>query len=144
MSDMLIPRPANLTVHGDKALAPVDGDVFNICNRIKEIDSRLRIVLHEGHQKPWVVLEMCADGEERFVSRYEELDSRILTDLQRMLAVPFMERVEKLSREIDAKNAQHGRMTEEQIDQLAHAFRKAAVESNMIDPKWGRSYRKVN
>lgn len=142
-----MPRPENLTVREQqgKKMTMVEGDVYNICSRIKEIDPNLRIVLHEGADKPWVVLEKSVvDGEERFVSRYAELDGRILDDLRYMLAVPFEKRIQKLEHEIEANNSKIGKMTEEQIDQMAHAFKDAAVKSNMIDPVWGRSYRNLN
>lgn len=125
-------------------MVQVESDVYNICTRIKEIDPNLSVVLHEGHPQPWVVMERGPDGEDRFVSRYENLDARILEKLRYMLAVPFEKRLEVLTREVEEANKAHGRMNEEQIDRLAHAFYDAGVKSNMIDPKWGKSYRNTN
>lgn len=140
---IITPRPDNLTVHGALQYAPVDADLYNICGRIKELDPNLRVVLHEQHAKPWVVLEKGPDGEERFVARYAELDARVLENLRYMLAVPLDKRLAALEAEEQKNNEKLGHMTEEQIDKMAHAFRDAAVKSNIIDPIWGRSYRNV-
>lgn len=121
----------------------VESDVYDICNRIKEIDPNLSVALHEGHAQPWVVMERGPDGEDRFVSRYAELDSRILDNLRYMLAVPFEKRVEVLQKQVEENNAKIGHMNEEQMDRFAHQFRDALVKSNMADPVWSRSYRNV-
>jgi len=130
-------------MRGANAMTQVESDVYNICTRVREIDPSLSVVLQEGHPKPWVVMELGIDGEERFVARYEELDARILENLRYMLAVPFEKRLDVLQRQADKENAERGRLTEEKIDQLAHAFYDAGVKSNLIDPKWGKSYRNV-
>jgi hypothetical protein len=121
----------------------VSSDLYGIAQRIKEIDRNLTLVFHKGHKRPWVVMELCADGEERFVSRYEKADARILDDLRRMLAIPYMQRLDALEDRIAAENAAKEFMSGETFERFAYDFHKAAVESNMIAPKWGRSYRKV-
>jgi hypothetical protein len=140
---LITPRPSNLTVPQSAAFVAFESDVYNICARIKEIDPNLRVVLHEGAAEPWVVLELGPDGEERYVKRYAELDARILEDLRYMLAVPFEKRIEALDKQIQENNDKRGKMSEEQMERFAYEFRKAAVESNLIDPVWDRSYRKV-
>ena len=140
---LLTPRPDNLTVPRHRQYANVEADLYSICTRIKELDPNLRVVLHEQHPQPWVVLEMGADGEERFVARYAELDARVLENLRYMLAVPFEQRLAKVEREVEHSNDRRGHLNEEQLDKLAHAFKDAAVKSNMIDPVWGRSYRNL-
>jgi hypothetical protein len=97
---MLMPTPGGLRT----AARYVESDVFNICNRIKEIDSRLQLVLQENHAQPWVVMEHCADGETRFVKRYEELTPQVLDDLRHMLTVPFEQRVAALQKKADEAN----------------------------------------
>lgn len=143
MSDLLLNKPANITVRNGQRLSVVTSDVYNIAERVREIDSRLRLVLHEGHEKPWVVTETAEDGVEYFVSRYEELGSHILEHLQYMRAVPFKDRFEKLAKEADAANDRIGHMSDERMEEFAHDFQKALVESNMVDPVWTRNYRKI-
>lgn len=122
-------------------MSVVDSDVFNIAERVRELDPSLRVVLHENHERPWVVVERCADGEERFVARYAELDARVVDDLRYMLAVPFDQRLAKVAREAEESNERLGRMTDEQFDRFAWDFKRSLYEANMADFKWGRSYR---
>jgi hypothetical protein len=60
-----------------------------------------------------------------------------------MLATPYHDRLEKLERQIEAENRAKEQMDPEKFEQFAFDFHKAMVDSNMIAPKWGRSYRKV-
>ena len=141
MTPLITPRPSNLV---STRQVPVESDVYNICMRVQELDPNLRIVLHENHPKPWVVMERGPDGEERFVSRYEELDARIIENLRYMQAVPLEKRIDELQRQADAENAKHGMMSEERFEKFAYDFQKALVDSNMSNPVWGRSYRNTN
>lgn len=141
MSELIVSTPENITLRRGQRLSVVTSDVYNIAQRVKELDPNLRIVLHEGHEKPWVIVEMGPDGVERFVSRYEELDSRIIDHLRYMLAVPLQQRVEKLAQEVDKSNEELGRLDGERMEKFQYDFHKALLESNMITPKWGRSYR---
>lgn len=103
MPAAIVPTPHGLRING-KYAKYVESDIFNVCNRIKEIDRSLSILLQEGHERPWVVVELCADGEERLVKRYEELTPAILSDLRRMLAVPFQQRIDEMQKEADLAN----------------------------------------
>lgn len=114
----------------------VSGDIYNICERIKEIDRNLFIVHHEGHERPFVVMENCVDGEERMVSRYERLDASILEDLQRMLRIPFEQRMETLIKKIDAENAAKEREWEESEahEKFIWDMKNALRDSNIASP----------
>lgn len=140
MSKLIVPSSTS-GING--ATEYVSHDLYDISTRIKEVDPALSLVFHKGHKQPWVVMERCADGAERFVSRYEVADSRILDDLRRMLAVPFEHRLEALEQQIAKENAAKEFMDDETFDRFAWDFHKAMVESNMISPKYGRSFRKV-
>ncbi len=106
MTDLLLHgTPDNMRLPGRlKGARMMTSDVFNVCEQIKQLDPNLYVVLHEGHEKPFVVMEHCIDGQERMVKRYAELDSRILADLRKMITVPWSERYKQLAREIDAHN----------------------------------------
>jgi hypothetical protein len=141
---LLTPVPDNMRLPRGAVLGNthvVEGDVFNICERIKDIHPDLFVVLQEGHDRPWVVMERCTDGVERMVSRYEELDARILEDLRYMLAVPFEERYRRVADRIDRENKQREQVSDEWIERFAWDFQRALVDANMSDPVWGRSYR---
>ena len=141
MSDLMLPVPSNVRTRHQ--MASVDADLYNIAERVKQLDPNLVLLLHEGQAKPWVVMERCEDGVERMVKRYEELDSRIIEDLRYMLAVPLDERMKRLDREIEKSNEGFGRMDGETFEKFAFDFMEAGKKSGIIDPNWSRSYRKV-
>lgn len=137
----LAPVPDNLRA---KKHQYVTSDVYGICDRIKQIDRSLFVVLQEEHAKPWVIVEHCADGIERFVKRYEHLDASILEDLRYMLAIPFDKRVERISKEAEAENDRLTAIDEEKHERFLWDWKDSAVRSNIMDPMWFSSYRKVN
>lgn len=130
-----IPDNMRLDVSGDqKKMAMVDSDLWNIADRIKEIDPNLIIIFHEGAKEPFVIMENGPDGVSRFVARYAELDQRILEDLRYMAHIPFDERLKKVEREIDAKNAALEAQDPEVMEWLASEMRRELKKANMIDP----------
>lgn len=139
MSDLALPRPNNLRLRSGEKLSLVESDVYNVCNRIKEIDPNLTVLLHDGHPEPWVVMELGPDGVERFVCRRAELEPSILDHLRYIRAVPFEDRLRKLEKEEQEANARMGKDYDD--EQFAHMFHQEMVKANMVDPKWGRSYR---
>jgi hypothetical protein len=118
----------------------VEGDLYDVCKRIKQIDPNLHVVLHEGHPQPWVVMENCIDGECRMVKRYAELDQRILGDLRRMLAIPFDERIKILDREVDEANTRNAHfLPDEAKEQFVWQMHRSLVDCNFMDPKWSKN-----
>lgn len=133
--------PQNLQYNGS-AMTLVDSDVYNICERIRELSPRLIVRLRDGASKPWVVMELCDDGVERLVASYEALDQRILDDLRYMLAVPFEKRLEEADKRVEKHNAELQNpmgMNSEKFDKFAYDFQKALVDSNMVNPKWSKN-----
>jgi hypothetical protein len=132
---LITPTPSNIRIaHTKKQQAMVDSDLYNIAERVKEIDPRLIIIFHDREEYPFVVMEQCADGETRYVKRYQELDSRILDDLRHMLSVPFMDRV-RVADELEAKRRRELEAPDpEVIEWLAHEMRRELIKSNWIDP----------
>jgi hypothetical protein len=135
-TQLQLPIPDNLVAKGYRH---VESDLYNICERIKEVSPRLRLIFHERHpKKPWVVMEDCADGVERFVARYAVPDARILENLRYMLAVPFDERMKKVEAEVEAHNEAHSEMDPEVIERMAYDMRRALVDANLSDAAVGR------
>lgn len=128
-----VPDNMRLDVSGEKP-ALIESDLWNIAERIKEIDPNLVVVFHEGHSEPFTVMEQCRDGVTRFVARYKELDQRILEDLRFMQSIPFSERIQAVERKIDAANDALERPDEEVMDWLATEMRREMKKANMIDP----------
>jgi hypothetical protein len=100
---LLTPTPNGIKLKG-KWCKFVEHDVYDVVKRMRELDPNLHVVLHEGDPKPWCVMESCADGETRFVKRYDELTPAILDDLRRMLHVPFQARIDALQKDADEAN----------------------------------------
>lgn len=136
MTQMLMPTPFGLRTPARF----VEHDVYNVCQRIKEIDSRLQVVLQEGHKMPWVVMENCADGNCRMVKRYEELSPAILDDLRRMLAIPFEKRIEEMQKAADRENdAARKHRESDQWQEFVWDFQRTLHQSNLSDPKYYKS-----
>ncbi len=128
-----------------RGLKMVEHDVHSVCDRIKELDPNLFVVLQEGHEKPWVVMETTRTGDHEMVSRYEHLGSYIIDDLKRMLSIPFEKRMEALFKKVDAENEQkeHAWKETEQHERFMWDFRKALNDSGIANFRWGTSYRPV-
>lgn len=101
MSSLALPKPQNMRGRYNRH---VDGDVYNIAERIAEIDPSLYIDPIEppitlGDQTwNFAITEKCADGVERLVFRTECLDARILEHVQYLLHVPFEKRFDEAER----------------------------------------------
>lgn len=96
---LALPRPDNMRVPYGDAAHLVENDVYNICARIKELDPNLYLYLLDppivlgDKTYRYTVSEMCEDRVERLVSRFEDLDARIIEHLQYLLHVPFEHRM---------------------------------------------------
>lgn len=111
MSDLVIPgsaAPHNLHLADNVHAAMVEGDLYDVCNRIKEIDPSLFIVqlTDDANNCQFAVMEHCQDGMDRLVFKTQYLDQRILSKIQRMLEIPFEERFDAVCAEIDRQEAE--------------------------------------
>ncbi len=97
--------PSNLVLAEGVRAAMVEGDVFNICERIKEVDPSLFIIQLENDAKgcAYAIMERCADGTDRLVYKTRELDQRIIDKCMYLKHVPFEHRAEKIMAEVDAE-----------------------------------------
>jgi hypothetical protein len=137
----------------------VENDVFSICERIKEIDPNLKVILLEwdekvdtrGHTaicscpacKPYAIMETSDDGVERLVCKVRELDERVLTELRRMIAIPFAKRFEELEKiEAAAKAAEEERQFEELYERMGGPMWKELEKCGFIDGPRAASYAK--
>lgn len=94
MSGLALPRPSNL--RGGPG-THVEGDVYRICERIREIDPNLWIdPLPDGDG--FAICERCKDNEDRLVYKAPALDARIIEHLQYLLHVPFERRFAEAER----------------------------------------------
>lgn len=141
VTKFMMPVPENLKA---KRARMVDSDLYNICERIREVDPNLFLVYHEDHKEPWVVMEHCADNTDRLVSRYEDLGAHILDDVRYMLHVPFEKRLAETEKRIELENAKFDGLSEEAMENFLYVFDKAARRSNLYNPIWGKNYRNIH
>lgn len=142
-------RPNNLRLAADVNVEVLDSDVYNICERLKEISRELFLVVAADDAKAaFIVMEHCADGVDRKVSQYDELDPRILDHIAKMRAIPFEKRIELLEEENrkfeeqqkeDSLDDLYERMGRPMWTQLEH---DGFIESRGVSfPKSGRKRR---
>lgn len=118
-SSLILPdsvRPTNLHLRESVQMRMVEGDVYDIANRVKGVDPSLFIVqLEEGGDCAWAVMEHCADGVERLVFRTDALDARVVEKLRYLMARPLHERLAE-AEEIEHKFAEAEK--ERDLDEL--------------------------
>lgn len=107
MSRLLIPgssAPSNLHLRPDQVKIPLEGSVYEFCQRLREEvtdGDKLFIVIHEGNPKPFVIMERVdfgPDPGDRYVMRTAELDQRLITHLQRIRHIPLTARLAEAER----------------------------------------------
>lgn len=105
MSSLTLPIvPANLRT-ARPGIKLVESDMFDICERLYELDRNLYVyeldppVPLGSKLYRYAICEMCADRVERLVMRVEALDARVITELERMLRVPFEHRFAEAERQ---------------------------------------------
>lgn len=137
-------RPSNLQTPTLGTL--VESDIFDICNRIKEIDPDLTVVANdEGHAHRFSIQHIDKHGNAYLVMTADELDARIINDLQYLLHVPFEQRyaeAEKRERAAELASMEHQR--ESLYEKLGHQFyvqldRCGFIQRSDILPKRNRT-----
>lgn len=104
--------PSNLILPHELRNAHVDGDLYDICERVKEISPALHIAPLNGDDGyAFAVVEKCLDGVDRVVVKVRELDARVLDHLRGMMAKPLAQRLEEIEKterrlEADRKEAE--------------------------------------
>ena len=97
--DLAIAPPSNLSLDPSVRAGLVESDMYNICERIKELDPNLKIIhLIDGETQSFVIMETGRDGKEYYVMKTSELDGRVLEKLRYLLHVPFEDRIKALEK----------------------------------------------
>ena len=121
MSTLTLPsstKPHNLRLAPSATAKMIDGDMYNICERIRELDESLFIVELEHsatETHAFAIMEDCADGTQRLVFKVNELDGRVVDKLRRIMAIPFAERLAQCERECYEFEAEEARKSEEDM-----------------------------
>lgn len=101
-------RPSNLQLPDTVRAMPIDSDLYDICSRLKELSDRLHVVLLEnGGDSSWAIMESCLDGVERLIFKCDRLDGTVIKRLQKIMSVPLDARYEQLEKENYRFQQQH-------------------------------------
>lgn len=122
-ADMLLHCPTNLSLPPGTGVAYVDSDVFDICNRVKEVDPNLKVVVYEGQEDKYThgIVEDTRDGIKLVFKigpaskETPELDGRVIRKLVRLQSVPLNERLKLIEKE---EAAYEREWKENQLDEL--------------------------
>lgn len=139
--------PNNLHFAADVRATIVESDLYNICERIKEIDPRLFIVVldsryNEGYS--FSIMEHCEDGVDRLIWRVKELDQRVLHKAEYLRSIPFEQRFEEAEK-LEAKMKAEGdaESFNELYENLGRPMLRQLEHDGFIDPRNYTSHRKV-
>ena len=93
-------RPSNLHLPAGATATFIDGDLYDICARMRELDPNLYAVLleHGGTGYSYAIMERCADGVERLIFKVRELDNRVIDKLREIMAIPLEHRYRELEK----------------------------------------------
>lgn len=145
-TDLILPtgtKPSNLHLPPEVQHMSVEGDVYGICERIKEIDPNLHVVLIvDGDDARYVIMEHCNDGVERMVFKTKQLDGRVEKKLRYIMSVPLAVRIANLEKE-NAKFEEEARENEfeELYENLGRPMWTQLEHDGFIDGR-GSSYAK--
>ena len=128
-------RPTNLHLSPELSAVEIESDLYNICERVKEVDPNLYIIdLQKGASHTWGIMESCKDGVERLVFKTNDLDGRVIQKLQRLVAVPLSERLKAHEAEEKAwKASEEDRELEELYDRAGRPMWTDLEKCGFID-----------
>lgn len=138
-------RPSNLHLPPEALHAQVEGDVYRICDRLKEVSPRLNVILAD-HKGTWayIIMERCEDGVERKIFMTHELSEATVVRARAAMATDLKTRLvvmEKEQREHEAaqRDEELERMYEKFGREMWHRFEKDGfIENRPISyPKAG-------
>lgn len=124
LDELILPGvPANVRPGGDYRVEGVTNDVYNIAQRLKELDTPYPLALNVIEDKTtgqvaYTVVELGSNGE-RVVFRTHRLDARVIEHVQYLVKVPFHERFKK-AEELQAKwdAEEHDNEMDELVERL--------------------------
>ncbi len=138
-TDLLLPTglaPSNLHLRHGVTTTVLTSDTFDICERMKHIDTNLFAVqLVENDTCGYAIMEHCGDGIERLVFRTSALDGRVLEKLRYLMAMPLSERLDKLEAdEYEAETARQDEASDELYETLGGPMRHEMARCGFTGP----------
>lgn len=135
---LLMPVPTNLRLPEGSQSYMVESDLYDICDRIRELHPALFIVLHQvpDREPYYTVMEHCADNVDRVtIPRVKELDGRVLERIRYFLNVPIEKRLAEFEREEDeAKRSDKERELDELHETLGLPMQHQMKRDGFSDP----------
>lgn len=136
--------PSNLVLPPGIEPRMVESDVYGICERVAEISPRLKVVVLEGQEHPFAIMESCDDGVERLVFKVRELDNRVVEKLRRIMAMPLSERLRQIERdERRFKEQERERELEELYERVGRPMWTLLDRCGFLEAPRGVSYPKA-
>lgn len=147
MSNVDVPISAVSNLHlarGVTATTFVSGDVFDICKRVAEVDPSLYIIqLEHDDRCAYAVMEDCSDGNQRLVSKHQELDQRIIDKMLYLKSVPFEHRFAEIEKQIEKEEAERAKYESDKLyETMGAPMLREFERCNFITPKNSKSYAK--
>lgn len=138
MSGFVIPgsaAPNNLHFGPNVKATLVEQDVYNICERLQEVDPALFIIAVEDDKDcAFVIMEHCADGTDRLVWKAKELDPRVVEKAERLRSIPFEHRFKAIEEQIDKDEAEQRELEHEELyEKLGAPMLRELERTNFID-----------
>jgi hypothetical protein len=141
MSDVAYPRPENLRGRFGRW---VTADVFNIANRIREVEGGDRLYIQhldppvtyiDGDIRHFAIIEYVPEGKppEQLVTTVSALDSRVIEHMQYLRKVPFKIRFAEAER-LEKKRADEDRerQLDEALENWGWDFRRQLAHDGFI------------
>ena len=152
MSEIILPRPDNVRGRFGQF---VTSDVFDIARRLWELGKTVNVELFVsvldppvtkfGRTYKFVISEFHREtGDEHFVMYLKELDGRAVTACERMLKIPFKQRVRESERLNEKWEAEQKEATLDKLyDDMGGPMRIQLERCGFTDP-WGPKYAPMN
>lgn len=118
----------------------VEGDVYGICERLREYDPAIRVVPVEdgGDGIHFIIAEVGADGDLREIMPVRALDGSVVERLRYLASVPLKQRMQEIQRQIaKEREAQEAESAGLLYDKIGGPMRSAIFRSgasHMPDP----------
>jgi hypothetical protein len=140
--------PSNLRLPESAQAVIVESDMYNICNRVKDISPSLFIVLLTDNTKyAYAIMESCKDGVDRLVYKVKDLDARVLDRLAYMMKFPLNERMKQLEKdEHRMAKSLHEDSMEELYERMGEPMKWQLVKDGFASRSrfYSRDYNKRN
>ena len=145
--DLVLPgiTPANLKLGGRYKATMITSDMFNICERLAELNPRLEVHLLEDTQTGehgYSITERVSEDRIEHVLTVKELDNRAVEQIQYFMKVPFEQRFAQSQKAMEKYEAgERQRELDELYEQLGQAFWYQLEHDGFIETR-GKSYPK--